>query len=392
MPLRAWRRCVLALVLTLAGVTLHASAYAARMALVVGNDNYLQVGKLQNAVRDAELMSQTLGAAGFQVTLLRNLDRQALYAAIDRLQNQVNSGDEVAFFFAGHGVQLGNDQVLLPVDIQADDERRVLREGVPLLYVQEALKSARLAMLVVDACRDNPFPKTGTRSLGDSRGLRPPEPAKGQVVILSAGRGEKALDSVPGEQTARNGLFTWEFAKVLRTPGLDVLAALRRVRDQVEDRAASVSHRQRPSLVDDLRGQFYLFGPPGATAPTAPAQAITATPEAVKPGQTSPQAQDRPPPEVDRRPLGVRGFSGCGSLAYPVAAQRVGVQGQTRIEFDVGDDGKVTAARLLVSSGSSREHGLLDKATVDSVLSCRATGNVKSMQRRQTFEVSWKLE
>lgn len=268
----AWRRPALVLLAALCAVGLHSTALAARLALVVGNDNYRQVALLKNAVRDAELMAQTLQAAGFTVTLQRNLDRQALYAAIDRLQGQVNSGDEVAFFFAGHGVQVGNDQVLLPVDIQADDERKVLREGVPLLYVQDALKAARLAMLVVDACRDNPFPKTGTRSIGDARGLRPPEPAKGQVVILSAGRGEKALDAVPGEPNARNGLFTWEFARVLRTPGLDVLSALRRVRDQVEDRAAAVSHRQRPSLVDDLRGQFYLFGAPAA--PNAPLQQV----------------------------------------------------------------------------------------------------------------------
>lgn len=239
-------------------LTAHA-AHAARLALVVGNDSYRHVDPLKNAVRDAELMQKTLADAGFQVTLQRNLGRQALYDAVDQFQRRVNNGDEVVFFFAGHGVQVASDQVLLPVDIQADDEKKVLREGVPLLYVQEALKGARLALVVVDACRDNPFPKTGgTRSIGDSRGLKPPEAAKGQAVILSAGRGEKALDTVPGQPTARNGLFTWEFAQVLRTPGLDVLTALRRVRDRVEDRAATVGHQQRPSLVDDLRGDFYL--------------------------------------------------------------------------------------------------------------------------------------
>ncbi|MBL8328935.1 MAG: SUMF1/EgtB/PvdO family nonheme iron enzyme [Rubrivivax sp.] len=245
-------------------------AQAARLALVVGNDDYRYIATLKNAVRDAELMERTLRDAGFQVEVQRNLGRQALFDAVDRLQRRLNNGDEVAFFFAGHGVQVGNDQVLLPVDIQADDERKLLREGVPLLYVQDALKAARLAMLVVDACRDNPFPSSGTRSLGEARGLRPPEPARGQVVILSAGRGEKALDKVPGEAGVRNGLFTWEFARVLRSPGLDVLSALRRVRDQVEDRATSIGHRQRPSLVDDLRGQFYLFSAGAVPEPPPP--------------------------------------------------------------------------------------------------------------------------
>ena len=133
------------------------------------------------------------------------------------------------------------------------------RKALPLLYVQDALKEARVSLLVIDACRDNPFPKQGTRSLGETRGLRPPDVVKGQAVIMSAGRGQKALDTVPGEPNQKNGLFTHEFVRVMRMPGLDVRSALHKVRNNVEDKAAAVNHEQRPSLMDDLRGDFVLL-------------------------------------------------------------------------------------------------------------------------------------
>ena len=313
------RKSVSGLALLL-GLGMNLSADAARLALVVGNDAYRNVPELKNAGSDAELIARTLEAAGFRVTLQRNLDRQALFSAIDTLQGQLNNGDEVAFFFAGHGVQVGSDQVLLPVDIRADDERKLLREGIPLLYVQDALKAARFAMMVVDACRDNPFATIGTRSIGEARGLKPPEVAQGQVVILSAGRGEKALDSVPGDVRARNGLFTWEFAQVLRTPGLDVLSALRSVRDRVEDRAASVGHRQRPSLVDDLRGQFHLFGSAGSAVDATgrrPLDVSLSAPLPVPTPSTSPPLAASPLSSSPPLPGAV--FKDCSSCPEMVA-------------------------------------------------------------------------
>ncbi len=115
-------------------------------------------------------------------------------------------------------------------------------------------------MLLIDACRDNPFPKQGTRSVGGTRGLSPPEPSTGQIIMLSAGRNQKALDSVPGQSTA-NGLFTWELAQLLQTPGLEIRAALEQVKDRVDDKARKANHQQRPSVVSDLRGNFFFIAP-----------------------------------------------------------------------------------------------------------------------------------
>ncbi len=244
--------------LALASLLLALPAQAARLALVIGNDNYQQVSTLNNAGNDAKLMASALRSAGFDVSDHFNLDRNHLFEAIDGFQKRLGKGDEVVFYFSGHGVQVENDPMLLPTDIQANDEKKLKREALPLLYVQDALKDARVSLLVIDACRDNPFPKQGTRTIGDTRGLRPPDVVKGQAIIMSAGRNQKALDSVPGESSQRNGLFTHEFVRVMRTPGLDVRSALVKVRDDVEDKAARVNHEQRPSLMDDMRGNFYL--------------------------------------------------------------------------------------------------------------------------------------
>lgn len=271
-----WLR--LSLVLLMLGVfSLAPSAQGSRrLALVVGNDAYRSVEPLVNARNDARLMSDLLRRAGFDVTLQTDLDRNRLWSAIDNLRTRINKGDEVVFYFAGHGVQIASNQLLLPVDITAQNDRQVERDGIALVDVQDALRDARFAMLIIDACRDNPFPKQGTRSVGGTRGLSPPEPATGQVIMMSAGRNQKALDKVP-DGRSNNGLFTWELTQVLQQPGMEIRNALESVKDRVDEQARRANHEQRPSLVNDLRGSFFLF--PGgasvaaASAPAAPAAA-----------------------------------------------------------------------------------------------------------------------
>ncbi len=250
---------------------------AARLALLIGNDSYRSVDPLVNARNDARLMAQTLERAGFDITLVSDLDRTRFWAAIDSFKGRVQKGDEIVFYFAGHGVQIGSNQLLLPVDIIRQNERQVERDGVSLVEVQDALKDARFAMFVIDACRDNPFPKTGGRNLVVERGLLPPEPATGQIIVMAAGRNQTALDRVP-DNAANNGLFTYELAQALQQPGADVRAVLETVKGRVDDKAKLVGHEQRPSFVNDLRGNFYFFGPttvqvppPAPVAPAAPA-------------------------------------------------------------------------------------------------------------------------
>ncbi len=259
-------RALLALVVLVAATP---SSHAARLALVIGNDQYQGVEKLKNAKNDANLIAGVLKKAGFDVTQANDLGRERLWSTVDNFKARIGKGDEVVFYFAGHGVQIGANQLLLPTDIKALNEGQVQRDGVPLIDVQDALKDARVAVFIIDACRDNPFPKQGTRSVGATRGLLPPEPSTGQIIMMSAGRNQKALDQVPNQST-NNGLFTWELAQVIQTPGVEIRIALEQVKASVDDKAKRASHEQRPSLVNDLRGNFYFFGP--TTIEVAPAR------------------------------------------------------------------------------------------------------------------------
>ena len=261
-----------------------APVQAKRIALVIGNDQYASVEKLKNARNDARLIASVLTKAGFGVTQANDLGREGLWSTIDAFKSNIGKGDEVVFYFAGHGVQIGSTQLLLPTDINPKSEAQVQRDGVPLIEVQDAFKDARVAIFIIDACRDNPFPKQGTRTLGASRGMLPPEPSAGQIIMLSAGRNQKALDQVPG-QNVSNSLFTWELAQAIQNPGMEIRSALERVKDLVDDKARAAQHEQRPSLVNDLRGNFYFFGPTTViVGPQAPPKPEAVAPS-VRPGQ-----------------------------------------------------------------------------------------------------------
>lgn len=293
------------------------SAHAARLALVIGNDHYQNIKTLKNARNDARLIASTLQAAGFEVVggVRENLREKDAWRAVDQFAARIQPGDEVAFYFSGHGVQL-RDTVLLPVDIVSEGAAQVERDGMALGIIQDKLAHARFSLLIIDACRDNPFaPRFGTRSLGETRGLQPPTVvARGSAVLMAAGRGQKALDMVPGG-TAANGLFTHELNALLRTPGLGVIAAARKVRDQVEAKALTVGHEQRPTLVDDVSGDYVLFALPAphvstggaatgtpATAPLAAAAPPAPAPAPVRPAAAGPLSQDT---HGSTRPTGV---------------------------------------------------------------------------------------
>ena len=279
------RNCLLTLAAVMTLMTGLTSACQAqntkRLALLIGNDAYRNVEPLKNAKNDARLLAAVLKKANFEVTLVSDLDRGGFWNAVDTFKGRINKGDEVVFFFAGHGVQIGANQLLLPVEITNQSDKQIERDAIALVDVQDALRDARFAMLVIDACRDNPFPKQGERSIGATRGLLPPEPATGQVIVMSAGRNQKALDGVPGG-TIKNGLFSWELAKVLQQPGLEVRNAMEQVKERVDDIAKRENHAQRPSIVNDLRGNFYFFGPttvqvaPPATQAVMPTRARSA--------------------------------------------------------------------------------------------------------------------
>ena len=234
-----------------------------RFALVIGNDSYTHVRPLDNARADARAMAQALQQAGFDVSLRLDLGERAMREAVRNFKARLSGGNEAAIYFAGHGVQLGAANYLLPVDITADNEEQVRDDGLPLQRILDDLaeQKVRFSLVIVDACRDNPFPRVAGRSIGTGRGLAPTSAATGQMVIYSAGTGQTALDRLNAGDGNPNGLFTRVFLKEMQKPGVPVDRVLRNVRDQVVAMARSVGHEQVPALYDQAIGEFYFLTP-----------------------------------------------------------------------------------------------------------------------------------
>ena len=244
-------------------LTFPVNVNAERLALVIGNDEYLSIPQLHKAVSDSESMADVLSKAGFKVTALKNATYREIVKSVDKFSRDIKPDDQAVFFFAGHGVQLKTGNYILPVDVDAENESMVERTAYGLDDITFLLGRHRsgFQLIIVDACRDNPFPKR-TRSFGNTRGLIPVEPVKGQMVMYSASRGQQALDRLGPDDPSDNGVFTRKLVSKLSIPGLSALEVIRDVQDEVEELAASVDHEQRPAVYNESRGDFYFFGPP----------------------------------------------------------------------------------------------------------------------------------
>lgn len=279
-------------------------AQAARLALVVGNDNYSSVPKLRNARNDAQSVARELEAAGFRVTRVLDATRNVLNSQLDGFLSRIEKGDEVVFFFSGHGSQPPQSgPFLLPVDIQVSSERSIQRDGLSLEQVVDDLnKRARFSLLIIDACRDDPFRETSAgRSLPPGSALGRIEPPKGTMIIMAASKGQQALDRLGNNDTVPNGLFTRELIKQMRQPGLSAGEMMKKVRANVETAAQAVNHQQRPALVDESSSEFFFY--PGragaAVAGTAPAPAPAPAPAAPVAAAPPPVSSYPPQREFD---------------------------------------------------------------------------------------------
>ena len=234
------------------------TSFANRRALVIGNDSYKNVTQLLNAREDAKSIAASLLQFGYQVTLKMDLTEKEMKSALRTFKSQVEGGDEVLFFYAGHGVQLGSTNYLLPIDIVGESEEQIKDEAIQLQRILDDLteRKAKFSLAMIDACRDNPF-KTSGRTLA-GRGLSPTTAATGQMVIFSAGVGQQALDKLGPKDTNKNGLFTRIFLQEMQKPGVSIDRVVRSVRNQVVSLAKSVGHEQVPAIYDQVVGDFYF--------------------------------------------------------------------------------------------------------------------------------------
>ena len=233
---------------------------APRKALVIGNNTYRNVARLQTAKADAQSIERALAGVGYTVTAHYDLTEREMKRAIRNFVRRLSGGDEVAFFYAGHGVQIGGANYLLPIDIGAEDASAVRDEAIPLQRILDDLAEARarFTLAIVDACRDNPFAGTGTGRMIAARGLAPTSAASGQMIMFSAGSGQQALDRVGPSDASPNGLFTRVLLRYMMQKNVPVDRILRQVRAEVVEIANSVGHEQVPALYDQAIGEFYF--------------------------------------------------------------------------------------------------------------------------------------
>jgi len=243
-----------------------------RVALVIGNDNYQNVTKLENARADARAIANSLRAAGFDVDLRIDIAEKAMKEAVRIFKSKVGGGDVAVFYYSGHGVQLGAANYLLPVDVRGESEDQLKDDALPLQRVLDDLQDqkAKFSLAIIDACRDNPFKGAGQRALG-GRGLAPPTAANGQMVLFSAGSGQRALDKTGPGDRSENGVFTRVLLEEMDKPDVPVDRVLKNVRQRVVQIAKSVDHDQVPAIYDQVVGDFFFkVSPPGANAAVSP--------------------------------------------------------------------------------------------------------------------------
>ena len=229
-----------------------------KLALVIGNDSYKNVPKLENAVGDSKAISTLLARLGYEVLSFNNLNEKEFKRSLRQFKQRLKGGEEVVFFFAGHGVQIGSANFLLPTDVGSDSEDQIQDEGIPLQRVLDDFSESKVkfSLAMVDACRDNPFKTTG-RSIG-GRGLASTSAATGQMVIFSAGVGQQALDRLGASDKSKNGVFTRVLIEKVEKSKEPIHILMRDVREEVAKLAQSIGHEQVPAIYDQVIGNFYF--------------------------------------------------------------------------------------------------------------------------------------
>src|SRR6201997_2395663 len=242
------------------------------VALILGNSAYQNVPPLANPVNDSALIAARLRTAGFDVVDSRH-DLSALQTrrALRDFEDNARDADIAVVYYAGHGIEVDGTNYLIPVDAKLERDSDVYDEALSLDRVLVAVEPAKkLRLVILDACRDNPFARTMKRALASraiSSGLAKVEPTSPNTLIAySAKAGSTAQDG-----DGKNSPFTMALANHLTTPGLDVRKAFGFVRDDV---LKSTSNRQEPFVYGSLGGEDVALVPAPAAAPAAPAPQV----------------------------------------------------------------------------------------------------------------------
>jgi formylglycine-generating enzyme required for sulfatase activity len=259
-----------------------APAAPKRVALVIGNASY-SVGPLRNPVNDARAMAEALGALGFDVKLYENLNFSGMRRAVAEFGERMTKEGVGLFYYSGHGIQVNGKNYLVPIGADIKSDRYIAAETLEVDSVLGQMDAARSGVNIVmlDACRDNPFVRQ-FRTI--SRGLAFMDAPVGSYIAYATNPGNVADD---GE--GQYGIWTGELLKALREPGLKIEDVFKRARQEVIKKTKN----QQPWDASSLTGDFY-FSAPQATAPPVSASPVVASRpnEQTSPASTTKKGED----------------------------------------------------------------------------------------------------
>ena len=252
-----------------------ASAPAAaekRVALIVGVSQYQQVPPLRNPANDAKLMAETLQKVGF--TLIGggaqlDLDRDKLFKAAENFGREARTADVALFYYAGHAIQVAGSNYLVPIEANLASEADVHTQLLNVQAVLDQMEKARLKLVILDACRDNPF-ASGTRG-GGTRGLAQMKAsARGTVIAFATAPGAVAQDG-----KGKNSPYAEALSQMLPRPGSEIFKTFNEVGVAVED---ATTGNQIPWFTSSpLAGKAFYFVPEQQAANDAPPPERAAT-------------------------------------------------------------------------------------------------------------------
>ena len=270
---------------------------AERVALVIGNNAYQHGGALTNAVSDAKTVGDALSSLGFRVLRKQDLSYTGWLDALDELGKAAVGADWAVVYYAGHGIQVQGKNHLIPVDVGLNREGDLRRTVLLDDLLTEVNQARELGLVILDACRDNPFAARLNQGTGRSvagRGLaRVGQTGKNTLVAFATREDTIAADS---------GVYAAALVQHLATPGLEVERLFGKVRDEVMKRTGNV---QQPFTYGSLGGGYYAFKPASAPVP----------PPAPAPAPTPAPAASLPAPAVDHDLIAWQSAEKCGKPA-----------------------------------------------------------------------------
>ena len=222
-----------------------------RLALVIGNSIY-RAGPLKNPVNDARDISATLRKLGFQVIYEENASRRKMDDAIRAFYSKLRNSETGLFYYAGHGIQVKGTNYLIPVDARIESESDIEHESIDVGRVLGKMEDASspVNIVIIDACRDNPFAKSFRSSRA---GLARMDAPVGSIVAYAT-----APDSVAADGTEQNGIYTKHLLKEMMIPGRTIEQVFKAVRNNVIN---ETNNKQVPWESTSLRGDFYFIVP-----------------------------------------------------------------------------------------------------------------------------------